>query len=184
VLEQKKVFMAEKEFITERLIVLYVMDKMEVPLEEEVLLTVCATDNKWISYMDLKALLPIMHETGFLHRKVTANKFIYHITAEGRQCIANYYTKIPLSQREEMTDVIKKKRLDYRKKQELFSDYQRNSDGTYKVVLKILEPDSQKAMLEIILMVDGKANAKYAYSNWEENASKIYEMLYDNLCDS
>ena len=40
-----------------KLILLFVFDKMEVPLSESTILDMCSSANQWINYMDCKPLL-------------------------------------------------------------------------------------------------------------------------------
>lgn len=166
-----------------KLILLYVMDKMEVPLEDDIVTSICSQDNSWIAFMECKDAISNLCSVGFLHKNNAGGKQIYSITPEGRICLANFYTRIPLSLREEITEYIKKSRIAYRKKQELFSDYYKNKDGTYTIALKINEPNGGKSLIDLKMVVDSRTTAKYVYSSWEEKASKIYELLCDNLLD-
>ena len=42
--------MIHDERISNKLLVLFVLDKMEIPINEELLLSICSTDNEWIPY--------------------------------------------------------------------------------------------------------------------------------------
>ncbi len=166
-----------------KLILLYVMDKMEVPLEDDIVTSMCSQDNNWVAFLECKEAVAKLCETGFIHKNLAGGKVIYSITPEGRICLANFYTRIPLSLREEITEYVKKSRIAYRKKQEYFSDYYKNKDGSYTVALKINEPNGGKALVDLKMIVDSRASAKYVYTSWEEKAAKIYELLSDNLLD-
>ena len=168
--------------VQDKLIVLYVLDKMEMPLAEESILSICADANDWMPYINCQHALNRLTEASLIHRNV-AQKTIYTITPSGRDCLANFYTRIPLSRREEINDFIRKERLAYKKNQELFRDYYKNKDGTYTVHVSICEMESDTPMLDIKLSVDTRKSAKYIYNHWDEKAAKIYELLYDNLFD-
>lgn len=167
----------------EKLIILYLLDRMEVSLVEETILQICSTDNDWMSYLSCSDLLVKLKDSGFVHSTKPNNKVIYSITPEGRHCLATFYTRIPYSTREQIVDFVKKKRLEYRKKQELSTDYYPNKDGTYTVKLVIADPSSRTNMLEIRIATDSKNNAKYASNMWEEKSAQIYEFLYEKLFD-
>ncbi len=169
--------------VQDKLVVLYVLDKMELPLAEDTILSICSTANEWIAYINCKHVLDLLSDVGLVHRNLSNNKVIYTITPEGRACLANFYTKIPLSRRDEITDFIRKQRIAYKKKQELFCDYYKNNDGTYTVRAKIFELGATNPMMDLSINVDSRASAKYLYNTWEEKAAKIYELLYDNLFD-
>ena len=168
--------------IQDKLVVLYVLDKMELPLAEENILAICSTANNWLTYINCKHVLEMLVESNLVHKSIS-QKAIYSITPSGRACLANFYTKIPLSRRDEITEFVRKERLAYKRKQELFRDYTKNKDGTYNVKLRICELGATNPMLDIQLNVDTRKTAKYIYDHWEDKAAKIYELLYDNLFD-
>ena len=51
-----------------KLIVLFVFDKMESALSERTILEMCTAGNNWLNYMDCKELLPRLLEDGFICR--------------------------------------------------------------------------------------------------------------------
>ena len=167
----------------DKLTILYLMDRMEVPLIEDIIMTICCTDNLWVNYMNAKNALVQLNDVGFVHQTRQNGKLYYSITAEGRLCIANFYTKIPVSKREQIVDVVNKKKFDYRKKQELDCDYFLNTDGTYSVKLSISDPASNNKVLELKINAGSKESARYAVKTWEEKATQIYEYLYEHIFD-
>ena len=166
-----------------KLLLLFVFDKMEIPLTEESLSDLCCNSNTWLNYMDFKLALEQLIEANFVHRanKSSLNTPLYSITAEGRVCLAHFFVKLPSSLREVISNCVKINRLNYRRKQEYFSDYFKNADGTYDVVLKILEPTQQQPTLEIKINVPTRNNAKYIYSKWEDKAANAFQLIYDYL---
>ncbi|MCR4726277.1 MAG: DUF4364 family protein [Clostridia bacterium] len=166
-----------------KLILLYVMDKMEVPLEEDSLTDLCTADHSWMNYMDCKDAIFDLDEVGFFHKRLSQNKTIYNITPDGRMCLANFYTRIPISLREEINSFIKSHRMDYRRRQEYVSDYFKNSDGTYTVVLKILKMGSDLPLVELKMVVESRENAAFIHKNWQSRAGAVYGALCDNLLD-
>ena len=68
-----------------------------------------------------------------------------------------------------------------RKRQEYFRDYSKNADGSYTVLLKIVDPMGTK--LELKLNASSRGVAKNIYSKWEEKASAVYASVYDLLID-
>ncbi|MBP5404364.1 MAG: DUF4364 family protein [Clostridia bacterium] len=166
-----------------KLILLYVMDKMEVPLEEDIITDLCTSDHSWMNYMDCKDAICDLEDVGFLHKRVSSNKYIYNITPDGRMCLANFYTRIPISLREEINASVKNHRMDYRRRQEYRSDYFKNHDGTYTVVLKILKMESDLPIVEIRMVVESRENAAFIHKNWQNRAGTVYGALCDNLLD-
>ena len=52
----------------QKLIVLFVFEKMAIPLEESTVLDLCTSDNNWLSYIDCKQYLDELLETNLLNR--------------------------------------------------------------------------------------------------------------------
>ncbi len=166
-----------------KLLLLFVFDKMEMPLSEDSLSDLCCNSNTWLNYMDFKLALEQLIEANFVYRtnSNSTNAPLYTITPEGRVCLAHFFVRIPSSLREIVSDCVKINRLNYRRKQENFSDYHKKADGTYDVILRIIEP-TQPA-LEIKINVPNRNIAKYIYTKWEDKAANAFQMIYDFLTE-
>ena len=164
-----------------KLILLFVFDKMEVPLSENTILDMCCSSNNWIAYMDCQPILNQLLEHAFIYNVSTSDEPMYTITPDGRVCLANFFVQIPSSTRESISRFIKQNRVKYRKKQECVADYYMNKDGTYTVYLKIIEPI--QPILELKLVVPNRQTAKDIYKKWEDKATSIYTLFYENLVD-
>ena len=164
-----------------KLILLFIFDKMENALTENTLLDMCCTTNNWIAYMDCRPLLSDLIESSFVYKIDTAAEPLYAITAEGRQCLANFFIRIPISTREDINSFIKENRIKYRRKQECRADYYKNSDGTYTINLKIIEHTQN--VLELKFNVPDRNTAKQIFRQWEEKAGDLFAAIYDKLVD-
>ena len=164
-----------------KLILLFVFDKMEVPLSENTLLDMCCSANNWLAYMDCQPVLNQLSECGWIYNIGNGGEPLYTITPEGRICLANFFINIPASTREEISLFIKNNRTRYRRKQECVADYFMNKDGTYTVYLKIIEP--AQPILELKIVVPNRQIAKDIYKKWEEKATSVYRNIYENLVD-
>ena len=164
-----------------KLILLFVFDKMEVPLSENTVLDMCCSSNNWLAYMDCQPILRQLVDSNWLYNVSTQDEPLYSITPDGRTCLANFFVKIPASTREEIALFVKNNRAKFRRKQECVADYFMNKDGTYTVYLKIIEP--VQPVLELKMVVPNRQIAKDVYKKWGEKASDIYRLLYENIVD-
>jgi hypothetical protein len=98
-----------------KLILLFVFDKMEVPLSEGTILDMCSSANQWINYMDCKPLLNTLLSHSFIYNVSSSGEPLYSITPDGRICLADFYVQIPSSLREDISLFVKKNRNKYRK---------------------------------------------------------------------
>ena len=166
-----------------KLILLYVMDKMDSEMTEDTIFDMCYYRNKWLSYFGCKIALQELIKSDYVKEiKSTQTQDRYYIiTNEGRSCLSYFFDEIPPSIRDEIVEFIKQNRLAFKRKQEYFSDSYKNDDGSLTVVLKIVEPTSTK--IEVKLNVPQKLTAKKVEREWQEKASKVYSAIYDILLD-
>lgn len=164
-----------------KLMMLFVFDKMDFPIMEDNILNICSNNNSWIPWMECKETVGQLLESGFIFQSIHENKIYYNITPDGRMCLSHFYTRIPASLRKEITDYVKENRMIFRRKQEYFRNYYRNADGTYTVQLKIA--DLTQVILEVKINVSNRQNAKLVYNKWEEKAAQIYYSLHEQLIE-
>lgn len=170
------------EALLNKLIMLFVFDKMECPLAENTICDICCASNNWISYMDYKSIINQLIECGFIYKLApTGGETMYSITPDGRICLADFFVQIPSSLRENISTFIKNNSSKCKRHQEFLADYYMNKDGTYTVNLKIVEPSH--AALELKMNVPSRQSAKNIYKRWEEKGMLILDLLYENLVE-
>lgn len=175
----------------DKLKLLFIMDKMEIPLTENSIIDI-TTRNNWINYMHCIDILSQLLNMGFIYK---TNQSIdddsdkdyeqrYAITYSGRECLSHFYQEIPSSLRESIDAFAKENRMFFKRSQEYVSEYAKNPDGSYKVTLKIKEPLINMSLLEVNLKAPSKSSAISACNKWTNKAATIFEFLYDNLIDN
>ncbi|MCD8206263.1 MAG: DUF4364 family protein [Clostridia bacterium] len=172
---------ASSEDSLNKLIILFVFDKMEDSLMEQIVLDICTSSNGWMTYMDCMNTLYKLTSDNFLVKVTTEKDALYSLTTDGRETLANFYVQIPKSLREEISIFMKKNSARYRNKQECRSDYYQNMDGTYTVYLKILS--AVQPILELKFVVPDRKTASMIYKKWEDKAADVYSSIYENLVD-
>lgn len=168
-----------------KLIFLFVMDKMEIPLTEDSIIDICTSRNNWLKYMDCKDVMWQLLDVGYIAKTVNEDATIYNITHEGRNCLSlsNFYLKIPISTREEITAFAKENRMDFKRSQEYIGKYFKNNDGSYTTALKIKDPLQSQNMFEIKIVLPSRKSAVNATKKWQKKAPQIFENVYEILCD-
>lgn len=164
-----------------KLILLFIFDKMEMPLSESTIMDLCQNKNNWIDYVNCKLALEQLIEAKFVCKLSGGNEVFYNITVEGRVCLAHFFVRIPSSTREIISAYVKNSRMSYRRKQEYSSVYNKRDDGTYDVILRIT--DAMQPALEIKLNVPNRNIAKYIDKCWGDKATQVYSQLYDTLVE-
>ena len=163
----------------QKLIILFVFDRMAISLSESALLDICTSENDWLSYMDCKQYLGELIDTNLLYR-VPKSDYI-NITQDGIGCLALFFSRIPTSIRDDINTYARENRMRYKKRQSYFCDYSKNADGTYTVIMKINSDIA--TLMELKLVVANRQLAKYLYKSWVDKASQTYALIHDTLLD-
>lgn len=174
--------MIHDETTTNKLLIMFVLDKLEIPINEDLFVKICTYDNTWMNYMICKTVLHELLTSGFV-TKINSNNAqepLLTLTNDGRTCLAHFYNDIPLSVRENIAETIRNKRISYRKKQEFQADYFRNADGTFTMSLKILDAGAQPSV-DLKYVVANRAVATSVYNSWCDKAPEVYQALYEIL---
>lgn len=163
----------------QKLIILFVFDRMAIPLSENTLLDICSAENNWVPYMECKQYLSELIDTNLLYRVPKSD--CINITQDGVGCLALFFSRIPSSLRDDINLFVRDNRMRFKKRQSYFCDYSKNADGTYTVIMRINNDIS--TLMEVRLVVGNRQHAKYIYKNWVDKAANVYSLLYDTLID-
>ena len=174
----------EQENTISKLKLLFVLDKMEIPLTENNIIDICTSSNNWFTYLDVKeAMYELLNVKFICEEKIDGEETRYSITFDGRNCLSHFYYRIPQDIREKITNYAQENRMNLKRSQEYVYEYTKNSDGTYSVILKIKEPILTSSLLELKLKAPTRQSAVEASKRWTEKAPAIYENIYDSLLD-
>lgn len=170
-----------KDKALNKVIMLFVMDCMEIPLKIDTLTDICDA-NKWVGYMDCKDCVYDLIDVGHIVNISKNNEKLYVLSNQGKECLSIFYREIPLSKRDEIKATVKEQRCHYRRLQDYFSDYYMNDDGSYTVILRINSP--AQPILDLKLCVQNKNRAKWLYKSWIDKAPFVYEFIHQQLLEN
>src|SRR5574344_678203 len=153
---------------------------MEIPLTEDSIIDICTSRNGWLKYMDCKDVMWQLLDVAYI-AKSGDEQCRYNITYEGRNCLSNFYQKIPITTREEITSFAKENRMDFKRAQEYVGTYFKNNDGSYTASLKIKDPLEAQNLFELKVVFPSRKTAINATKKWKEKAPNIYEYVYELL---
>ncbi|MGI6213355.1 MAG: DUF4364 family protein [Christensenellales bacterium] len=174
--------MIHDENINNKLLILFILGKLEMPIDEDILLELCSSEYNLIPYMYCKHVIYELIEFGFVKKIATGqNKTHLVITSEGRNCLESFYNDIPKSLRDDISEILKRDKFAMKVKQEFISDYYKNADNTFTVSLKILDID--KEMFKLELNLDKRQKALALHNNWVNKAPEVYKAIYELLLE-
>ena len=135
--------------------------------------------------MDCKDLLSQLIVSKFVYKPTTDNdESRYNITVAGRECLSQFYTRIPASLRDNIAQFAQDNKMQFKRNQEYIAKSYKNEDGSYTVDLKILEPLTTDAIFTLKLKTDTRHNATVACKKWRELAANVYEYVYSKIIDN
>lgn len=180
----EKMFSEKERIVSDKLTMLFVIDKMEIPLTEDSILDICSIKNDWIqNYMDCKTTIHDLVDSKLLYKISDSvdSKELFSLTYEGRECLSHLYRRIPLEKRETISAYLQANKLNVKSSQEYSSTYTKNADGSYNVELKIYEPQATSPMFTLIVKAPTRQSANEAIHKWKTSAPDIYEAVFEKL---
>ncbi len=181
----ERILTDKEQIVLDKLTMLFVIDKMEIPLTEDSILDICSIKNNWIkNYMDCKAIIHDLVDSKLLYKTGNEEKELFALTYEGRECLSHLYRRLPFAKREEISAYLQANRLNVKSSQEYSATYSKNDDGSYNVELKIYEPLITTPMFVLNIKAPSRQSANEAIHKWKTNAPTIYEMIYEKLINT
>ena len=182
--DKNKITTEKERIVQDKLTMLFVVDKMEIPLTEDSILDICSIKNDWIdNYMDCKTIIHDLVDNNLLYKisSETDTKELFALSYEGRECLSHLYRRLSLEKRERISAYLQANKLNVKSAQEYNSNYLKNPDGSYNVELKIYEPQSTTPMFDLTIKAPSRQSAIEATHKWRTNAPAIYESIYEKL---
>lgn len=176
--------MINDEDIKSKLLILFILEKLEMPINEDILLQICSLDNDWIPYLCFTQYVNELSAAGFINRHEDENNakdFVLSLSEDGKVCLSHFFKEIHKSVRDDVTAYIRTNRFNYRRQQEFVCNYSRLPDGQYKVVCAVLNIDAP--VFEFSFAVPTMAKAVAIRNKWQSKAPDFYRAYTDLLID-
>ncbi len=176
--------MINDEDIKSKLLILFILEKLEMPINEEILLQMCSLDNNWIPYFCFGQMIQELTAARFINRKLDENSkkdYVLTISEDGKICLSHFFKDIYKSVRDDVTNYIRNNKLIYRKKQEFACNYVKNNDGGYTINCAII--NLEKPVFEFKFDVPTLAKAVSVSNAWQSKATEVYKIYLDMIID-
>ena len=177
----------EAKILCNKLKLMFVFEKMEMPLTENSIIDICTrpeNDYLTLGYMDVKEMLWQLLQVKLMYTTVKNESEVrYGLTNEGRNCLMHFYQRVPQSVRDRISVFCKEHRMEFKRSQEYLSEYSKNADGSHTVTLRIVEPEYDTSLIEVKLKAPTRASAIDACKKWIDQAPSVYEYVYETMID-
>ncbi len=166
-----------------KIILLFIFEKMEMPLSENTLSEIIMSNPNLMEYMDYRDALSKITDMKFIVSKMVSGDLMYQLTKDGRDCLSHFWKEIPASVREGIIRYTNENKLRMKRSQEYRIDYFKNTDGTHTAVFTIKDYAGPDNVIELKLRVPSRTDALRATSRWKDMAPELYEYIYNNLVE-
>lgn len=165
-------------FTLYKLIVLYMLDKVDFPLTNGQI-SEFILDKEYTTYFKLQQALSEMVEARFIHEEVTHNRTLYHITEEGRETIQFFLTKLSPAIRDDIDLFFKEHKYELKNEVSVRADYYPNANQEFSVRCRVVENNMN--LIDLTLVVPSEHEAELIANNWRQRSDDIYALLMKNL---
>lgn len=174
--------MINDEDIKSKLLILFILEKMEMPTRTDILLQMCSIDNTWIPYLCFGQYVMELKQSGFIaeHTDDRGRESIT-LSEDGKVCISHFFKDIYKSVRDDVTAYIRNNKLNYRKQQEFTCMYERAAEGGYKVICAVNNADT--SVFELTFLAPTLAKVTAIKNKWQAKAPDFYRAYVDLLID-
>lgn len=172
------------EDIQTKLLILFILDKYETPISQNILTEMCCVDNNWVPYFCFSHFVDELSSAKFIYSKPDPrnpeDNFL-SISEDGKVCLSYFYSSIFKTVRDDVAEYIRNNKLQYRKKQEFICKQEQNQDGTYTVRCIVL--NGEITMFELKFNVPTKQKAESVAVKWRESAPEVYKTYVELMID-
>jgi len=169
---------ARKELLESKLIILYILDRMGMPVPE-LKLTEIILENKLMNYFLLKQYLDELSADGHIKEIQDKGKTFYEITNSGSTTLGYFHTMMPEGIKNLILEKIGQAKKEAKDASKLSADYTVEIDGSYTVACSAGEDDF--SLISFKVSVGSRDDALRICENWNKFASDIYVEILQSL---
>ncbi|MDE7299594.1 MAG: DUF4364 family protein [Lachnospiraceae bacterium] len=163
-----------------KLIILYILDKVDFPLTN-VQLTNFILEKGYTNYFNIQQVLSELLEDSFISCNTIRNSSYYEITSSGGETLSFFYDKISDAIKEDIDIFLRDNKYGMREENSTQADFYEARKNEYIATLKVLERGTP--IIEIHLSVPSEAEASLICDNWSKKSSEIYARIFATLTE-
>ncbi|MDE6901241.1 MAG: DUF4364 family protein [Lachnospiraceae bacterium] len=161
-----------------KILVLYMLNRVSFPLTQAQIYDFLLERN-YVNFMNLQRAITELVDTGFVTARSRHNRTYLTITAEGRETLDFFKSRIDSSIRKDIDDFLGANQFKLRNETSVFTDYNKVLSGDYEVHLTVKEKDV--TVVEITLSVPNQETAETVCTNWQKKNQDLYQYLAGQL---
>ncbi len=161
-----------------KLIVLYILDKVDFPLTN-VQLTNFILEKEYTNYFNIQQAISELIDDNYISSETIRNSSLYQITESGKETLSFFSHSISQAIRDDIDAYLKEHKYSLRNEVSTLADYYEHKKDEYITRLRVMEGES--AIIELKLSVPTEREANLICNNWRNRSSDIYAYVISSL---
>lgn len=180
--DDKKVLLDEYGEVEHKLLILYLIESMEIPLSYNQI-SDFILDVGYMDYITLITCLADMEEADYLDKTTEGTSNRYTVTRNGTEALELFGKRIPISIKNRIKQYIVENKNYIKKDYEIIANYFEEvlDDGTFEYIVKCGTYENDTMLMELNISVVSKDQAKLICNNWKNNVSTIYTNIIKEI---
>lgn len=169
-------FDSTNELAENKLILLYILNKIKSPLSNS-LLTEIVLENNLINYFHLQQYISELIDSGFII--INENKQFYSISKQGKNVLDFFNNRISDKKKNIINDYFLKNNYIITNQKISNAEFYKDENNSY--IINCVLDENDKHIIELKLYASSKSEAKQICQKWKLNAEEIYKKIHNEL---
>jgi predicted transcriptional regulator len=177
--QQSSLFQEKIDEVQNKLLLLYLIDKIDIPLSNSEISHFVLEEN-FMAYYVLQSTINDMIDDGYLEKIRDASQTRYFITSEGITTLEYFEKHLDIDIRTKIVQYVAKNRKDIKKEYETTANYFYDHTNN-EFIVKCGLCEDEKTLMDIAVTVVTREQAKLICANWKKNVNQKYKKILDEL---
>lgn len=161
-----------------KLIVLYMLDKVDVPLTNTEISNFIL-EKEYTTYFTLQQAINELITAELIRTESTHNNTRYHITPAGRETLSFFPDKISDAIKEDVIGYFESNQVTLKKEIQILADFYKTTHQTYAARCQVKNRDT--SLIDLTIRAGTKEQAEAICQNWQKQNEEVYAYLMDLL---
>lgn len=170
--------MAQDPLTLYKLIVLYMLDKVDFPLTKAQVMDFIL-EKEYTTFMTLQQAISELIDAEMIKAKSLRNRTHLELTVDGRETLEFFGNRISNQIKDEINEYFKENKFQLKNEVSVTSNYYKSTSGEYEANLVIKEKKIN--LVNLTMSVPTEELAASICENWETANQEIYSLLVDKL---
>ncbi len=170
--------MESDAFTLYKLIILYLLDKVDFPLTNGQISNIVLELN-YTNYFNVQYSISELIDAELINSEKIGTKTYYRISHLGEDTLTFFDNMISSAIKEELSKYLKKHQYTLRDESSTLSEYFEVKENNYIARLRVMEKN--EAIIDLSIAVPSEEDAKNICENWSEKSQEVYAYIVTNL---